>query len=408
MSFGRLPFDFAPVERVSCASAADREALERTGRPVIIAGSMNDWPLLDALQTRSSEASRLELLAGLAGSTKVWVTIVPEAQKGQLGYRAASTKRNYSFRSQRMTLSGLSPLLDRRDSQMFYMQSAPAGRFPRICEQTRPLNFLAGRQSNRCRLWIGSGGQVVNLHLDPYDNMLCMLGGVKRVTLFPPHVLPYLYPAPPDRGLGGTPSSLVRLLDLDRSTYPLVDRALPAGVVARVEPGDILWIPPFWWHHVESDGLNVMLNNWLYQFDVQRWHQVLTSLVSAFPVMGAMTTDERLRHRALLSDLVRETPADASRLIAGAAPGARRLLSKMAAAQRSLTPEFQAIANLFFDYFAFQVEGPPFTTVPGELARTIQRCRWKRQLAPAVFALYRRVVLGRERFSLVPGKPAGD
>ena len=214
--------------------------------------------------------------------------------------------------------------------------------------------------------------------------------------------------SPPDRGLGGTPSSLVRLLDLDRSTYPLVDRALPAGVVARVEPGDILWIPPFWWHHVESDGLNVMLNNWLYQFDVQRWHQVLTSLVSAFPVMGAMTTDERLRHRALLSDLVRETPADASRLIAGAAPGARRLLSKMAAAQRSLTPEFQAIANLFFDYFAFQVEGPPFTTVPGELARTIQRCRWKRQLAPAVFALYRRVVLGRERFSLVPGKPAGD
>ena len=407
MSFGPLPFDFPTVERVSCASARDRERLERGGRPVVISGSMDQWPLLETLQARTSDASRLETLAELAGRTRVGVTIVPEAQKGQLGYRAASTKRNYSFRSRRMTLTELLPLLGHRDRKMFYMQSAPAGRFPSLCAQTRPLPFLAGRQSNRCRLWVGSGGQVVNLHLDPYDNMLCMLAGVKRVTLFPPHVLPYLYPAPPDRGLGGTPSSLVRLLELDRRTFPLVDRALPEGVVARVEPGDVLWIPPFWWHHVESDGLNVMLNNWLYRFDVHRWQQVLTSLVSAFPVLGVMTADERMRHRALLADLVRETKADASsRLAADAAPAARRLLSDMAAVQRSLTPEFRTIANLFFDYFAFQVEGPPFATIPGELARTIQRCRWKRWLAPAVFAVYRRVVLGRERFSLVPGDTA--
>jgi hypothetical protein len=231
-----------------------------------------------------------------------------------------------------------------------------------------------------------------------------MLAGVKRVTLFPPQVLPYLYPAPPDRGLGGTPSSLVRLLEVDRATFPLVDRALPSGVAARVEPGDILWIPPFWWHHVESDGLNVMLNNWLYQFDIHDWHRVLASLVAAFPVLSAMAADERLRHRALLADLVHETRADASRPAADAAPAARRLLSAMAAAQRSLTAEYRTIASLFFDYFAFQVEGAPFATIPGELERTIRRCRWKRHLAPVVFALYRRFVLGRERFSLVPGE----
>ena len=32
--------------------------------------------------------------------------------------------------------------------------------------------------------------------------------------------------------------------------------------VALVEPGDTLYIPPLWWHHVESYGFNVMVNTW--------------------------------------------------------------------------------------------------------------------------------------------------
>lgn len=36
-------------------------------------------------------------------------------------------------------------------------------------------------------VWVGDGRTVGKLHFDPFDNLLAMIAGTKRVTLFHPH-----------------------------------------------------------------------------------------------------------------------------------------------------------------------------------------------------------------------------
>jgi hypothetical protein len=45
--------------------------------------------------------------------------------------------------------------------------------------------------------------------------------------------------------------------------YPRFPAALAASQYADLEPGDALFIPYMWWHHVESrDPFNVLVNYW--------------------------------------------------------------------------------------------------------------------------------------------------
>ena len=57
--------------------------------------------------------------------------------------------------------------------------------------------------------------------------------------------------------------SLVRLHAPDYARYPRFREALSAALRAELAPGDAIYIPPLWWHHVESLGeFNVLVNYW--------------------------------------------------------------------------------------------------------------------------------------------------
>ena len=56
---------------------------------------------------------------------------------------------------------------------------------------------------------------------------------------------------------------MVDFRDPDFGRFPNFRDALEAGEVADLEPGDILFYPALWWHHVEAlDAFNVMINYW--------------------------------------------------------------------------------------------------------------------------------------------------
>lgn len=90
-----------------------------------------------------------------------------------------------------------------------------------------------------------------------------MVAGRRRFTLFPPDQLANLYIGPLDLTPAGQPVSLVDIAAPDLQRFPRYAQALDHALVAELAPGDALFIPSMWWHHVEAlESFNVLVNFW--------------------------------------------------------------------------------------------------------------------------------------------------
>src|SRR5216684_8089272 len=112
------------------------------------------------------------------------------------------------------------------------------------------------------RIWLGSAF-TTPAHFDESSNIACVVSGRRRFTLFPPEQIANLYIGPLDFAPTGAPMSLVSLRNPDFERYPKFREALAAAHTADLAPGDAIFIPPLWWHHVESlESFNVLVNYW--------------------------------------------------------------------------------------------------------------------------------------------------
>lgn len=112
------------------------------------------------------------------------------------------------------------------------------------------------------RIWLGNA-ITTPTHLDEWSNIGCVVAGRRRFTLFPPQQVANLYIGPLDFAPTGAPMSLVALHEPDFQRFPKFREALAAAVSAELGPGDAIFIPPLWWHHVESlERFNVLVNYW--------------------------------------------------------------------------------------------------------------------------------------------------
>jgi Cupin-like domain len=120
---------------------------------------------------------------------------------------------------------------------------------------------LGGRQA-LASIWIGNRTRVA-AHYDVPDNLACVVAGHRRFTLFAPSELDNLYVGPLDFTPAGQSVSLVDLARPDFAKFPKFAQALARARIADLEPGDAIFIPSMWWHHVEAlDGFNVLVNYW--------------------------------------------------------------------------------------------------------------------------------------------------
>jgi hypothetical protein len=112
------------------------------------------------------------------------------------------------------------------------------------------------------RIWLGNA-VTTPAHFDESNNIACVVSGRRRFTLFPPDQIANLYIGPLGYAPTGTPISLVALRDPDFKRFPRFRQALAAALVAELGPGDAIYIPTLWWHHVESlEKYNVLINYW--------------------------------------------------------------------------------------------------------------------------------------------------
>jgi hypothetical protein len=111
-------------------------------------------------------------------------------------------------------------------------------------------------------IWIGNRTRIA-AHYDLPDNVAVVAVGERRFTLFPPEQLDNLYVGPLDFNPAGQAISLVDITAPDLARFPRYAAAREHAEVAEMGPGDALFIPSMWWHHVEALApFNVLVNYW--------------------------------------------------------------------------------------------------------------------------------------------------
>lgn len=98
------------------------------------------------------------------------------------------------------------------------------------------------------KLWLGQKGIVMPIHYDATDNLYVMEWGRKRAIIGAPGQLDELYRYPNGHPLVG--SSQVNLTAPDLPRYPHFEKAKLREVI--VGPGDVLYLPAWWWHQFEQ------------------------------------------------------------------------------------------------------------------------------------------------------------
>jgi hypothetical protein len=302
----------------------DRKVFEAqivpAARPLVLQELVAEWPVVRA--ARESPAALATLLKGLDAGRQPHVIEAPADAAGRIFYRDDLSGFNFTRQPAGIgaTIDRLLALAGARDAPALFVESmsakaylpefAAAHRMPLLDAQAEP------------RLWIGNAVKV-NTHFDLAYNIACVVGGRRRFTLFPPEQIANLYIAPLDFTPSGAPVSLVQFTKPDHARFPRYAEALRHAWQAELGPGDALFIPYGWWHHVESlTPFNVLVNYW--------WNHAPNygaphgALLHALLAIRDLPADQRAVWQGMFQQLVFSAPDHA---LAHLAPGQRGMLA---------------------------------------------------------------------------------
>jgi hypothetical protein len=257
------PIFFAAISPVVEREAATPGALDTLLRgsrsPFVIRGLVADWPMVHAGLRAPREVRRY--LVERARDVPFAVSVGLPGHNGRMFYDAAM---EMNFRTARGKLADIFGGIDanegRGDPPSVYLASIDVPSHFAGVEQENPLDL--GSRELLVSLWMGTPTRIA-AHNDFPDNLACCVAGSRRFTLFPPEQFRNLYLGPIDNTPAGRAVSMVDFHAPDFECYPRFAEALTHAQVAELEPGDALFIPSMWWHHVEGLApFNILLNYW--------------------------------------------------------------------------------------------------------------------------------------------------
>ena len=236
------------------------DAILTSTEPVLLKGLVADWPFVKA--GRESASAAADYMLRFYANTPVGVGYGPPEIRGRYFYNDDMSGFNFG-----------------RDIVKLDQVLAEILRYEQVDEA--PSCYVGSTKIDTClpgfraendvdfpdfsplaNFWLGNRSRIA-AHWDLPDNLACCAVGRRRFTLFPPEELENLYVGPLHTTPSGREISLVDFHDPDFEKYPRFREALKSAQVAEMEPGDALFVPSMWWHHVESlDGLNVLINYW--------------------------------------------------------------------------------------------------------------------------------------------------
>ncbi|HEY6393755.1 MAG TPA: cupin-like domain-containing protein [Bryobacteraceae bacterium] len=148
--------------------------------------------------------------------------------------------------------------------------AAVSRRLAPIMHGCRFPDWIPPKPSDKYRLWIAAAGQRSAIHNDPYDNFNVQLAGRKYFMLLAPCQHRFLYPVFRHTGLWASP------VDPRRPNLDAFPEFAKAEIYeCELEPGDILFLPRFWWHFANATTPCINVNRWVFPDEggCIWWHQ---------------------------------------------------------------------------------------------------------------------------------------
>lgn len=229
--------------------------------PKVVRGLAGHWPMVAAARA-SAHAAVAHLQQFDHGRMAVTATTAAPDVGGRIFYNADMS--GFNFRREQVALKVvLDTLLKYAAHQApptIYVASTTLDTFLPGFSAANPLAL--GVDAPLASIWIGNRSRIA-AHQDVPDNLACVAAGRRRVTLFPPDQVGNLYVGPLDFTPAGQAVSLVDFAAPDVERFPRFSQALQHAQVAELGPGDAVFIPSLWWHHMEGlDPFNVLVNYW--------------------------------------------------------------------------------------------------------------------------------------------------
>jgi len=252
-------------------------ALVAAGEPVVLRGIARDWALVQAGLRSPQEA--LAYLRGFDAGLPVQYSFGGPEIEGRPFYNDDFTQLNFEVRRGLLTqvLDEIADTFDAPKPPTYYVASLLIERALPGFAQANDAGLAGQGIEASASIWIGNR-VTASCHYDTPDNLACCAVGRRRFTLFPPEQIDNLYPGPLEPTPGGQVVSVVDFERPDFERHPRFRDALASAQTAELEPGDAIFIPSMWWHHVRSlEPFNVLVNYW--------WRSVPSFLPSPLPAL---------------------------------------------------------------------------------------------------------------------------
>ena len=238
------------------------EELLAGAEPVVLRGLVSDWAITRA--GLRSDRDALEYIRSFYQGMVISASFGGPEIAGRLFYKEDFTELNFVNRRARLdeVLASLEshlddPLPPTMDVASTLVDSCLPG-----FRRDNDLDCASHGIDSPPAIWIGNR-TIASCHYDAPNNIACCVAGRRRFTLFPPEQIHNLYPGPLEPTPGGQAISLVDFENPDFGRHPRFRAALDAGQGVEVGPGDAVFIPSMWWHHVRGLGsFNTLVNYW--------------------------------------------------------------------------------------------------------------------------------------------------
>lgn len=251
------------AERDDCRpDALPLAELLEAGRPVVLRGLVRDWSLVGA--GLESPRAAMEHLRAHYNGRPVQYSWGPPETAGRPFYNEDFTALNCEVRRSGLdqVLEELAGYMDDPRPPTYYVASLLVDTVLPGLRASNDLDFAAHGVQAPPSIWIGNK-VTASCHYDAPNNIACCVVGRRRFTVFPPDQIANLYPGPLEPTPGGQAVSVVDFDAPDFERYPRFRQAIEAGQSAVLEPGDAIFIPSLWWHHVQGlETFNVLVNYW--------------------------------------------------------------------------------------------------------------------------------------------------